>query len=291
VADQFQFPFEPLAPTEPLDPPQHVIEGIIAKNRLNVIYGMPGTYKTFIGTAMALAVAYMLDWCGFWTEHCEVLYCAADDPEGPQPRAQAWCQRHEIDPGTGKASIIKRPINFFNSITVTKALTDIKAQGQPKFVVIDTFFHSTVGADLSSAKEVLQCVAEIRRFMQETGATVLLIHHSPKDGQSLYGSVVLLASVDVVIKCETMADDLRVRLINERARGKKFKALAVELEEVTIQTKPDQRGRTTSSQPVVVAASEAPATQADAKTEKAEANLHDITRAAIWQNLPREDRG
>jgi hypothetical protein len=32
----------------------------------------------------------------------------------------------------------------------------------------------------------------------------------------------------------------------------------------------------------VVAASEAPATQAGAKTEKAEANLHDITMAATW---------
>jgi hypothetical protein len=277
---QFQFPFEPLAPHEPLDPPQYVIEGIVVKNRLNVIYGLPGTYKTFIGTAMALAVAARLAWCGFWTEHCEVLYCAADDPEGPQPRAQAWCQYHEIDPQALKASIIKRPINFFNPITVTKALGDIKAQGQPKFIVIDTFFHSTVGADLSNAKEVLRCVAEIRRFMQETDATVLLIHHSPKDGQSLYGSVVLLASVDVVIKCETMKDDLKVRLINERARGEKFKALAVELEKVTIQTKPDQRGRTESSQPVVVTASEAPVE--DAKTDKAEANLHDITMAAIW---------
>jgi hypothetical protein len=281
VADQFQFAFEPLAPAEPLDPPQQVIEGILAKNRLNVIYGMPGTYKTFIGTSMALAVAYLLDWCGFWTEQCEVLYCAADDPEGPQPRAQAWCQYHEIDPSTGKASIIKRPINFFRPETVTRALADIKAQGKPKFVVIDTFFHSTVGADLSSAKEVLECVSQIRRFMQETGATVLLIHHSPKDGASLYGSIVLLASVDVVIKCETMTDDLQVRLVNERARGEKFKPLAVTLEKVTIQTKPDQRGRTESSQPVVVTAMEAPATK-DTKTEKAEASLQDIIMAAIW---------
>jgi hypothetical protein len=208
---------------------------------------------------VALAVAYMPDWCGFWCEQCEVLYCAADDPEGPQPRAQAWCQYHKIDPRTGKASIIKQPINFFQSATVTKALAAIKAQGQPKFVVIDTFFHSTVGADLSNAKEVLQCVAQIRHFMQETGATVLLIHHSPKDGQTVYGSVVLLASVDVVIKCEPMQEDLKVRLINERARGEKFKALAVTLEKVEIQTKPDQRGRTKSFQPVVIMAMEAPA--------------------------------
>jgi hypothetical protein len=31
------FPFEPLVPAELLDPPQYVVDGIIAKNRLNVL--------------------------------------------------------------------------------------------------------------------------------------------------------------------------------------------------------------------------------------------------------------
>jgi hypothetical protein len=82
---------------------------------------------------------------------------------------------------------------------VSALIRDIKA-AEIKFVVVDSF-RFVHGSDENSSKEMQVVMNAVRNITEETGACVMLIHHTSKPGADGYtsqyrGSSVILASCD-----------------------------------------------------------------------------------------------
>jgi AAA domain len=88
---------KPLVPTERVRAPEWFIDGMLPENCLAVLYGQPGSFKTFAFIAVAMCLATGLPFCGRRTKQCNPLYIAADpDPDTPRERAQAWTIHHLV---------------------------------------------------------------------------------------------------------------------------------------------------------------------------------------------------
>jgi putative DNA primase/helicase len=257
---------EPMIPKGPLPATAWLIKGLVPAGFLTCLKGMPGSFKTFEAVAMACCMATGLPFCGQRTKVCTVLYIAADDPDGPQARAQAWVNQHrEILEDQGipldlpNLMILKRAVNLHSNDAVVRAIMDIKKLGVRYDVIfIDTLFHSTIGANLSEAKDALPIMQRVRELMVKAGAkSCVLVHHTPKDGKGTFGSVVILASVDVIID-SVWKDEKSATLSCERMRrSAPFKPFDITFKSVKVETEPDDEGITEEEQLVVV--SSAPA--------------------------------
>ena len=239
-----KFIAKPLAPTELQEAPRWLIKGILPEGFLSLLKGLPGSFKTFEAVSWALCLATGIPWCGRRAKRCKVLYIAADDPDGPRMRAQAWAKHHRIPPETIDAVMFDQIVNFHSDAEVATAITDIKRQGlKPDFVIWDTLFHSTVGADLTLPKDVLPIAQRMRDFMKAIGAcSGLILHHTPKDGKGVWGSISITATVDVIMDSEAKGPDTATLTCERMRRARAFDPLDIKLASIQIETLPDDEG-------------------------------------------------
>ena len=79
--------------------------------------------------------------------------------------------------------------------------------GQFSLIVIDTVARALLGADENSATDIGKFVRACDAIKEHTGAAVLGIHHSGKDGgKGMRGSSALLGAVDTSVKVKRTAD-------------------------------------------------------------------------------------
>jgi hypothetical protein len=265
---KFEFQLQPLASDKLLQPPRWIIKGIWPKGCMTLFKGLPGAYKSFNTLAMNLCAWSGLPFCGRPVKRCKPFYIGADDPDGVKLRAQAWVKYHEnqlrelgIPLDFMDAMLLDRAVNFAKQDEVDRACEDIKRQFKPDAITIDTFFHSTVGADLSQPKEVLPIITRIKKFLADLEAhTSMLVHHTPKDGKGFWGSVIIEGTVDVMIHCEVnekIADT--ATLTCERTKGdRKFAPIDITLKAQVIKTLPDEDAVDEVEQLVVVSGAPSP---------------------------------
>ena len=73
-----------------LPPPEPLIENYLTRDSLAVLYGRPGTAKSFICISMAFAVVTGTDWFGHRVHRGPVLYVAGEGTAGLAQRQRAW---------------------------------------------------------------------------------------------------------------------------------------------------------------------------------------------------------
>ena len=191
-----------------------------------------------------------MPFCGRSVRRCKPFYIGADDPEGAKLRAQAWVKYHEyqlrdcgIPLDFHDAMMLDRAVNFHKPDEVKRAAEDIKRQFKPDTITIDTFFHSTVGADLSQPDVVLPIMTHIQEFLAYLEAhTSMLVHHTPKDGKGFWGSVIIEGWVHAMMHCQTKQGTMDVATLTcERMKGAaKFKQIDIALKTQKVKTQPDE---------------------------------------------------
>lgn len=184
---------------------------------LSVIYGKPGSYKSFIALDMAASMAAGISWQGKETRHKRVLYFAAEGQHGLLKRLEAWRQHHDIT-SLDDLDVMPMACMLDNPQEVLQ-LMDALAEEEhlPEVVFMDTLARSMAGDENTKTDmgKVIETVDMIRR---ETGAQIILIHHAGKDvTKGLRGSGSLEGATEVIFKTEVM-EDKQVMLINERQK-------------------------------------------------------------------------
>ena len=242
---------KPLVPIERVPAPEWFIHGMLPENGLAVLYGQPGSFKTFEFVAVAMCLATGLPFCGRRTKRCSVLLIAADpDPDTPRERAQAWTTHHEpvlkergiVD--FSNAVMFEKAVNLHKEEEVRYAADAIKQQGlKPHVILFDTLFHSSIGADLIKPEHMLPIIERARWLMAEVGArTGFIAHHTPKDGKTLFGTQALLATVDVVWRSDA-TDVNKATLSCERIkRARVFTPIELTFQSMNLQMAPNSFG-------------------------------------------------
>ena len=166
---------------------------------LTGLYGPSGFFKSFIILDMALCIATGKLWHGRKVKQGTVVYIAAEGQAGTLKRIQAWKKHHNI-----------KQVDQFNLLPVKVILDDLSElrdftttiqsfTEKPSLIIFDTLARCMKG-DENSTSDMGQVIISCNKITGDTGAQVLLIHHSGKDtSKGARGSIALTGAVDTLL--------------------------------------------------------------------------------------------
>ncbi len=166
-----------------LPPPRWTVRDVLPETGLAVIYGEPGSGKTFIALDLAAKISSgCADWFGHRLTKQRVIFAALEGSRGIQRRLKAW------DLHNGKSAdevlVMLDDFNLMSEDAVTKLIDAVSADPVPGTVVfIDTLAQATAGADENSGQDMGIALQACKCIAGAVQGLVVLVHHTGKDAQ------------------------------------------------------------------------------------------------------------
>lgn len=181
-------------------PPDFLIEDLIAVRASAVLFGEPGSGKSFVALDLALSVAAGTPWQGRPVSPGKAVYFAAEGGAGLGKRIEAWC----LDRGVAPASLANRLIVVEDTVDLMSAeqaaaLVSVCQHWQPDLVVFDTLSRSMAGGDENSVADVTRAMANVEAIHGVCEAAVVYVHHAGKGGD-YRGSTGIKANVETMVE-------------------------------------------------------------------------------------------
>lgn len=193
------------AEAERWEPPVQIVDGMLAKGSTAALYGMPATGKTTLALSLATALATGTQFLGRDTIQGSVLYIASEGQGGFGRRVAAAKALAGAKGRIGIYIISENVALVPEHDELIRSIND-QLEQMPSLIVIDTLARAMVGLkenDQGDMGLVIQAVDAIR---DATGAAVLLIHHTTKDGGAERGSGALRGALDTMMKVERFSN-------------------------------------------------------------------------------------
>jgi hypothetical protein len=214
-------PFRPIGLNELFKrpPKEFLVAEWFARGDHCMIFGDSGTGKTFLAAdifvrgAMGLPIADRFK-C---KRPFNSVYLTEEGLTGIAERFHQACEHHGLMPGTeafDRILVIEKVPKLFLGLTseentdaLIAALEALRDQGgfPIDVIVIDTFADAAVGANENDTGDATIVNANISRIIRAIGCAVLLIHHSPKNGEGYRGSAVHKAKCDLMVEVRVKA--------------------------------------------------------------------------------------
>lgn len=198
--------------------PEWLIEGVIKKGSFAQLYGVPGSWKTFVALNWALSVAAGVEWMpGRKTQQGNVVYIVGEGIDDFGKRIKAWLAFRQVSLESIQNHIrfVPESVQLLDEEQVDAFLAGLAAEldAPPTLVVVDTLSRAMVGVDEDKAQYMTQAIHAAERIKEATGAAVLPLHHSPYSANRGRGSSTLPGALDAIvgmrnIKKKTMQAEL-----------------------------------------------------------------------------------
>jgi hypothetical protein len=194
--------------------PEPLIDGLLYRNSLAMMYGPSGAGKSFVAVDIAMTIGSGKQWwhgCAVTTG--PVLYVIAEGVSGMSMRTEAWKNRHKLD-----TDVMWHPmaINVFEPLWAS-ALAEVVAELRPVLVVIDTYARATLGLEENATRDTSIVIAHLDMIRTAADCCVWAIHHSGKNIEAgARGASALKGAMDTEI--EVIGDDQRMRLTNTKQK-------------------------------------------------------------------------
>jgi hypothetical protein len=165
--------------------PRALIKGLLNLDSCAWLIGAPGSKKSFVVLDMAAHVVQDKPWQGLKVHSGTVVMIVAEGAGGMSNRIKAYQQQHGAI--GERMRILPRPVQV-SDIAGWQVLVEACRRLEPVMVVIDTQARVTVGLEENSAKEMGIFVEAAERIRAATGACVIPVHHTGRQGGDARGS-------------------------------------------------------------------------------------------------------
>ena len=167
-----KFSFRAWSNILPTKPPEALIEGVLLRGRLGVIFAQPDNGKTFVALGMSLSVGTGEDFAGRPVKKGPTIMIAAEGEYDLEQRAPAWRKLHH-SAGEPEGGCYGEVVNFNDYNEVTAFILEVKDKPL-ELLVIDTLAAVMVGGDEDRAKDMNFLISNVKRVMKATGWAALI---------------------------------------------------------------------------------------------------------------------
>lgn len=182
-----------------------VIEGVIQKGGICVIYGPEKQGKSFLALDLHGHIANGMPWRGRAVQQMRPFYVLCEGAGGFPSRVESWGLAHpsaDLD----LMDYYPHSVDLFHSAEDAHALAAWISRRGYGLVFIDTLARAMAGGDENTQKDMSVFVSNLD-MIRASGCTIVVVHHTPKsDKGSMRGSSVLPAAVDTAL-CVEQKDD------------------------------------------------------------------------------------
>jgi|GEM_PF-312544 len=178
----------------------YTLKSYLPANSLCSIYGPSGSYKSFLAVSWACHIAAGRKWASKSVSGGAVMYIVGEGGIGVPRRVKAWENVHGVK--VNNLALVNRPVFPVRREEVTEVVKAARAihakKGKPvQLIVIDTLARCFGGNDENDARDMGAFIEGCDTIKRETGATVLVVHHSGKDdSKGARGSSSFRAALD-----------------------------------------------------------------------------------------------
>jgi hypothetical protein len=183
------------------------VEGLLIRGGMSVVYGDSNTGKTFFALDLALHVAGGMPWRGRDVEAGGVLYLALEGGHGIRNRVTAFQRDRQCGEAEFGFAVVPVAVDLCSPAADTGRVIEAtraaaaKIGGPVSLVVVDTLSRAMAGGNENSPDDMGALVGNVDRIRQTSGAHVMLVHHSGKDGaRGARGHSLLRAATDTEIE-------------------------------------------------------------------------------------------
>ncbi|MEX9582241.1 helicase RepA family protein [Providencia rettgeri] len=180
----------------------YVIKGYLPALSLCSIYGPSGSYKSFLAVSWACHIASGKTWAGKRVADGAVLYVVGEGGIGVPRRIKAWEKVYNQDKPLTSLYLVNRPVFPVRHQEVNEVLLAVNyikemTGKNVELIVFDTLARCFGGSDENDARDMGAFIEGCDTIKRESGATVLVVHHSGKDeAKGARGSSAFRAALD-----------------------------------------------------------------------------------------------
>lgn len=214
-------PFGPFDMFRDIPPPEYLIDGLIEDRALSAVVGASGAGKSAVVLDMILSVARGLPWKGHPVKRTRVLYIAGEGVSGAAQRVKAWETQHAV--GVGQDLFMIPEAVLLSGSDAHRVWPWLAANVRANdigLVVFDTLARMAIGLDENSAQDMGKAVGMFDRLRKESGAGVMVVHHTKRGAETARGSSALFGALD---------SEVLVRKADEDDDGEGSDGLALEV--------------------------------------------------------------
>ena len=235
-------PWQAFGPADALlkrDPVEYVAAGLFALPSLNIVYGAPGSLKSFLMADLTVRAAAgnlwlpRADWVpenlarGIETRQVNTMWIDFDNGRRRTHDRIGALLRMEEHGATLPLTYYSMPnpwLNAGDDASIAELAMRIRAR-DAKLVVIDNLGVVAGDADEISA-EMAPVMSQFRQVAEETGAAIVLIHHQRKSngtvgraGDTLRGHSSIEAALDLALLLEREEHSDAITIKATKVRG------------------------------------------------------------------------
>lgn len=195
----------------------YVVKGLFGKRQIIVLWGAPGSGKSFNATELAACIGAGENWRGRKTKRGVVLYVVAESSKAYiANRLMALKQER---PELADAALVIVPIaldllhaqagDVDRVVETAKVLA--MGEGEVVLIVIDTLATTFGGGNENDSADMGLYVSNLLYIRDQTGAAVLVVHHCGKDeAKGMRGHSALLGVLDAELAVEMTENTDRI---------------------------------------------------------------------------------
>lgn len=199
--------------------PTYVIQGLVPRRTVGIVYGASGAKKTFMALHAALCVASGQTFGGAGglpVRPGSVIYFAPEDFSGVMERYNGWIEHHNSGQKVDRFLPLPYGINLIDKDAMMKMADKLVSsayftENPVSLIVIDTMsannagiIHGGKAVEENDNVSMATMMANAERLAVITGAAVMLIHHTGKDeSKGMRGASALSANAGFAINVKS----------------------------------------------------------------------------------------
>jgi hypothetical protein len=199
---QYQFPLQPFSSLVVDDIIEYLVDGLIPRTGLMVIWGPPKCGKSFFAFFVSMMIALGWTFRNRVVQKGPVVYCAFEGADGMKKRSEAFRRKYP-----DKLDEIQNAPFFLISVRADlvkdhfRMIADIRAQiggVLPVAICLDTLNRSLVGSE-SNDEDMGDYIKSADAIGQAFNCLVGVVHHCGIDGTRPRGHTSLTGAVDAQV--------------------------------------------------------------------------------------------
>jgi hypothetical protein len=181
---------------EKLGPISWQIEGYKETHALTMVWGAPGSYKTFHILDWCLAIASGTPWHNAPVKQGPVLYVAGEGSNGLSRRVNGWAEHRGLDMRKLPFHVTVGSRDIIDMAFAKEVIEYVRSTGVHfAEIVIDTLNRNFSGNE-NDATEVGKALQVLTHIMTELECSITIVHHAIKSGEGYRGSSALKGGMD-----------------------------------------------------------------------------------------------